>query len=607
MSGKLLSIDLSEETISEITISKEIYKKFIGGKGLGAYFLFHLLKKGTDALAPENPLIFITGPLTGSMFPTSGRMVIVSKSPLTGTFTDSHVGGHLGNEIKKTGYDGLVIQGKSNSRKYLWIEDDKVEFRNCDHAWGKNVSDSIELIRQETNPKSRVACIGPAGENLSLISTIMIDKDSDKTRAGIAGRTGLGAVMGSKNLKAIAFKGNQKLIYENENQMKESRKNTVNVIKSTDFMKVRNKYGSANLVGPMNELGFLPTRNFQESFIHNGKELYCENMNKYKTRNSTCFNCPIACGQIIKTRKKEEVKMEYESIALLGSNNGITGFMDVAEACMICNELGIDTMSAGVVIGFAMECKEKGLIDKGPDFGDSEGQLQLLKNLAFRKDLGEIFCDGVKRASEKIGKGSHRFAIHVKGLEMAGYEPRTSWGMALSYATADRGACHQRCWTVNTERSGGLKMFSFDDKPSFVIEVQNERAAAYSMLVCDFLPFEQKSMLSAWEAVIGISLSSEEYITAGERIWNLIKLFNIREGLKRSDDTLPPRMFEEKIKLPPGVYDRESIVISREEFEDALDRYYEERGWDRKGIPTHSKLKELELEKYIKGEIYESI
>ncbi len=598
MSGKLLIIDLTSEKISQQIISKEIYKKYIGGKGLGAYLLMNMLEKGTDALAAENPLIFLTGPITGSLFPTSGRMVVVSKSPLTGTFTDSHVGGFLGNEIKKTGYDGIIITGKCHDRKYLWIQDEKVEFRDCSHLWGEKVSITVDQLRQETDLKARVACIGPAGENLSLISTIMMDKDSDKTRAGIAGRTGLGAVMGSKNLKGIVVMGTHKLSYENESLMKDSRQDTVNVIKSTDFMKVRNQYGSANLIGPMNEQGFLPTRNFKEGFIENGEELYCENMNRHKSRNVTCFNCPIVCGQIIKTKKETEIKIEYESIALLGSNNGITGFMDVADACLICNELGIDTMSAGVVIGFAMECKEKNLIHTGPDFGDAKGQLELLEDLAYRKNLGKIFADGVRRASEKIGQGSYKFAIHVKGLEMAGYEPRTSWGMALAYATADRGACHQRCWTVNTERTGGLKMFSFEDKPEFIIDIQNERAAAFSMLICDFLPFEQTSMLSAWEAVMGMPLSEKEYILAGERIWNLIKLFNIREGLSRKEDILPPRMFEDKLKLPANIYDKDSVVIPKDAFEHALDIYYEKRGWNQEGIPTLTKLKELDLEEY---------
>lgn len=598
MSNKLLVINLTNETLSEVILEQDIYKKFIGGKGLGAYLLFKYLKKGTNALAPENLLLFLTGPLTGSSFPTSGRMVIVSKSPLTGTYTDSHVGGHLGPEIRKAGYAGIIITGKSATKKYLWIKDEKIEFRNCEHIWGSRVSDTVELLRQGTDSKARVACIGPAGENISLISSIMIDKDGDKKRAGIAGRTGLGAVMGSKNLKAIVIRGSSSLEYENGTLMNSSSKETLRVIKSNDFMKVRRNYGSANLIGPMNQSGFLPTHNFQDGFIRNGEDLYCESMNRYKNRNSTCFNCPIACGQVVKTKDESEVKVEYESIALLGSNNGVTDFLNVADACLLCNELGIDTMSAGVVIGFAMECKEKGLIDDGPKFGNTEQQLKLLEDLAYKRNLGKIFSDGVKRASDKIGQNSYKFAIHVKGLEMAGYEPRTSWGMALSYATADRGACHQRCWTVNTERAGGLTMFSFEDKPSFVVDVQNERAAAFSMLICDFLPFNKGDIVTAWEAVTGIPLTEEEYLKAGERIWNLIKLFNIREGFGRKDDTLPPRMFEENLKLPKGVYDRDEVVIPRDEFEHALDLYYEERGWNSQGIPTSKKIKELDLEEF---------
>ncbi|MEL7649068.1 MAG: aldehyde ferredoxin oxidoreductase family protein [Sedimentibacter sp.] len=602
MIGKFLEIDLTKETTREFYLHRSLYKKYIGGKGIGAYLLFRYLKPGTDGLSPENPLIFLTGPLTGTGFPTSGRMVVVSKSPLTNTFADSHAGGHFSYEMKRAGYDGIVVLGKASEHMYLWIQDGKVEFRDAGRIWGETVSCAVEKLRLETQISARVACIGPAGENLSLISAVMLDKDSDKTRAGIAGRTGLGAVMGSKNLKAVVIKGSNILDFENPDLFKEGRDGTRKVIEVTEFMKVRSMYGSANLVGPMNESGFLPTNNFQSGYIENGEDLYCENMNRHKKRNATCYGCPISCGQIVGTKKGEDVKIEYESIALLGSNNGIRNFSDVAEACHLCNELGLDSMSAGVTAGFAMECREKGLLSNVPVFGDSLGQLELLRNMAYRKDEGALLADGVKKASEKIGNGSHKFAIHVKGLEMAGYEPRTSWGMALAYATSDRGACHQRCWTVNAERSGILKMFSFDDKSRFIIDGQNERAAAFSALVCDFLPFELKDLCSAFQGVTGLEFSEKDYYEAGERIWNLIRLFNVREGFSRKDDTLPDRMFEEKANLPKGVYSIDEASLNREDFQRALSSYYEERGWDEQGYPTEEKLEELDLSDFIRGD-----
>jgi aldehyde:ferredoxin oxidoreductase len=602
MIGTFLEINLSTKSVRKIHLDKNLYQKYLGGKGLGAYLLFNYTKPGTAALSEENPLIFLTGPLTGTGYPTSGRMVVVGKSPLTNTFADSHVGGHFSYELKKAGCDGFIILGKADTQQYLWVHEDKVEFRSASHIWGKAVSSTVESLRNETDEKARVACIGPAGENLSLVSAIMFDKDSDKTRAGIAGRTGLGAVMGYKNLKAVAIKGSSKLDFENPGLFTEGKNGTRETIKNTDFLKVRHQYGSAHLVGPMNKEGFLPTNNFQLGFIKDGEDLYCESMNKHKSRSSTCYGCPINCGQIIKTKNDDEVKIEYESVALLGSNNGLKVFTQLAEACHLCNELGMDTMSTGVIVGFAMECGEKGLLGGLPEFGDSTGQLRLIKKMAYREGVGEIFADGVKRAAEAIGQGSEKFAIHVKGLEMPGYEPRTSWGMALAYATSDRGACHQRCWTVNAERSGVLRMFDFKDKPPFVADGQNERAAAFSVLVCDFLPFSVKDLCAALEGVTGIEFTEEDYYRAGERIWNLIRLYNLREGFTRKEDTLPERMFDEAVLLPEGVYETDHMGINRRDFEKALDAYYDYRGWTVDGYPTLAKLEELELSEFVRGE-----
>lgn len=599
MYGKLLEINLSTEETKEIMIDQSIIKAFIGGKGLGAYLLYKNLNGGEDPLSPENPLIFLTGPITGTGFPTSGRMVVVSKSPLTGTYSDSHVGGHFGNEMVKAGYHAIMVKGKCETPKYLWLSDGKVELRDAGHIYGNQVGKTVDMVREETDPKAKVACIGPAGENLSRMAAIMMDKDEDKTRAGIAGRTGLGAVMGSKNLKALAIKGTKKFEHVNKDKMKEARQAALNVMKENEVLKVRFDMGSANLVAPMNERGYLPTRNFKQGFIEDGEKLSGEHMSTYKHRNATCYSCSINCGQLIKT-ENDEVKIEYESVALLGSNNGLKDIVDVSKACLMCNELGIDTMSAGVVVGFAMECKEKGLLDDAPEFGDAEGQLKLIEDMSYRRNkLGELMADGVKAAAEKIGNGSEKFAIHIKGLEMAGYEPRTSWGMALAYATADRGACHQRCWTVKSEINGILETFAFDDKVPFVKEVQDERAAAFSVLLCDFLPFNTEDMLQAISASTGIDLSEKEYLEAGERIWNLIRLFNVREGFTRKEDTLPPRMFEDPLELPDGFFDRKEVVIPKEEFEKALDDYYSLRGWDKNGIPSEEKIEALGLDMYI--------
>jgi len=601
MFGKILHINLSTESVKVEKLESSVIKSFIGGKGLGAYLLYKSLDGKEDPLSSENPLIFLTGPLTGTSFPTSGRFVIVSKSPLTGIYADSHAGGGFGNELRKAGYDGLFIKGKSSQPTYVWIDNGNVEFRTGEKIWGLSVSKTVDTIRSFTNDKAHVACIGPAGENLVKLSSIMINKDDDNQRAGIAGRAGLGAVMGSKNLKAIAIKGSQKIEYYNEMKFKEVSKTAIGIVKNDSFIPNRTKLGTAYWVESMNKYGYLPTRNFQQGFIENGEKLYASHMSKLVKRHVTCFNCPIRCGKTLSVYDTE-VKVEYESIALLGSNNGINDINEVAKAVYLCNDLGMDSMSVGNVVGFAMECKEKGILNEAPQFGDSEGQRKLIKEIAYKNNLGMILSEGVKKASEIIGGNTNTFAMHVKGLEVPGYSPRTSWGMALAYATSDRGACHQRVWTVKLEIQGILEKFSFKDIVPVIKDIQDERAAAYSILLCDFVPFTTEDILNALRYSTGINFEENDYFNAGERIWNLIRLFNLREGLTRMDDTLPDRVFKEDLSLPIEIDGKTQIKVSEKEFEKALDDYYSIRHWNNDGIPTIDKLKKLGLDNILECE-----
>ncbi|HCL90610.1 MAG TPA: aldehyde ferredoxin oxidoreductase [Candidatus Atribacteria bacterium] len=595
MFGKIINIDLTTEKIKVERVNRLIIESFIGGKGLGAYLLYQLLKGGENPLSPQNPLIFLTGPLTATTFPTSGRFVVVSKSPLTGIYADSHAGGNFGNELRRAGYDGIIIKGRSPKPKYIWINDNKIEIKNAKEIWGLPVGKTIDKLREITNRQAHIACIGPAGENLVKISSIMMDKDDDIQRAGIAGRAGLGAVMGSKNIKAITIRGSQKIKYYDEEKFRKVGRAALEKIKSDSFVPKRTKFGTSYWIKPMNEYGYLPTRNFQQGFIENGEKLYSLYMNKLVKRNVTCFNCPIRCGKILGLNDVE-VKVEYESIALLGSNNGIKDIEEVAQAVHICNDLGLDTISTGNVIGFAMECAERGILKDAPRFGDSQGQRDLIKEIAYRKNLGKIMSEGVKRASEIIGEETYKFAMHVKGLELPGYEPRHSWGMALAYATSDRGGCHQRAWTVGLEIEGVLKKFSFEDNVQFIKDVQDEKAIEYSLVLCDFLPFKTEDVLNALRYSTGIDLKWNDYLKTGERIWNLIRLFNLREGLSRKDDNLPTRIFEDKLFLPMEINGKKEITLSRDEFEKALDDYYECRGWSKKGVPLKDKLIELDLD-----------
>lgn len=591
--GKLLQIDLSNKKISEINVEDDVVRNFLGAKGLGAYLLYTMLKSQTDPLSPDNLLMFLNGPLTGTSFPTSGRTTVVTKSPLTELFLDSHAGGFFGPELKKTGYDGIVLKGASEKPVYLWINDGKVEIRDATHLWGLPVSETVKKIREDTDEKAHIASIGPAGENLVKFASITIDKDSDPWRAGIAARGGPGAVMGSKKLKAIAVKDSGKVKVYDEEKFKELSSKLAKKVTDNTFVHTRRVLGTSYWIDPMNRMGILPTRNFQSGYIENGYGLIGSNMKYYSKRDVSCYNCTIMCGKVLNVNGND-VKVEYEDIALLGSNNGMTDILDVAKALVLCNELGLDALSTGGTVAFAMECAEKGILKDAPEFGDAEGQRKLINDIAYKNGIGKLLSEGTKRASEKLGQNSTDFAINVKGLELPGYSPRSSWGMALAYATSDRGGCHQRAWTVRAEVDGILKRFSTEGIAQFVKDVQDERAAAFSLVVCDFVPLSIDDFMSGLKYGIGVDLDEKEYIKVGERIWNLVRLFNIREaGISRKDDTLPGRMFKEPLPMPPK--GKEKISLPKESFDEMLSEYYYIRGWNENGIPVEEKLVELNL------------
>jgi len=353
----------------------------------------------------------------------------------------------------------------------------------------------------------------------------------------------------------------------------------------------------------MVENAIIPSLNFQRGSLEGCEKLYAEYMREHVVvRNTACYNCPIACGKLSKVELEgREILLkgpEYETIAMLGTNDGIRDIVDVARAVYLCNELGLDAISAGNVIGWAMECYEVGIIDlnftEGLDlrFGNAEAQRELIRRIAYRiGKFGDLLAEGVRRASEVVGRGSKRFAMHVKGLELPGYDPRSSNGMALAYATADRGGCHQRAWTTRAEIAGELPRFSIDGKARFVKEVQDERAIAFSLVLCDFTPSPVPVMVKVLNAATGFDFDEAEYLRAGERIWNLIRVFNVRDGISRKYDTLPPRIFEDPLPDEPV----KGVKLLREDFEKMLDEYYKLRGWDENGIPRREKLLELDL------------
>jgi aldehyde:ferredoxin oxidoreductase len=601
--GKMLNIDLkNQETKIEKTNLNDA-KNFIGAKGLGAKILFDRLPKKTDPLSPKNILMFTTGPLTGTSTQTSGRGTVVTKSPQTGLFLDSHFGGFFAMEMKKAGWDIIIVNDKSAKPIYIVIKDDKIEFKDATELLGMECLKTHNEL-QKIEGRTRTAVIGPAGENLVKYSAITFDGHRH------AGRGGTGAVMGSKNLKAIVLTGTQKIPIHDSENFRNKTSQVLKQIQENDFVPKRRKYGTPYWVKIINSEGFIPTKNYQEGYFEYGNEINAETMQeRIVDKGGACFNCVIACWNqsSIKSGPFKGVSLvgpEYETIALMGTNLCMTSIEDVAYLNSRCNELGMDTISLGGVLGFAIEAYDRNIITKkdlgGNDIGWGKAKelAKLIEDIAYRRGkVADILAEGVKIAAAKLGNGSENFAVHAKGLEIPGYDPRGTFGMGLAYATSDRGGCHQRAWTVKAELyDPELERFSFEKKAKIVKDVQDERAAFFSLVLCDFAPISEENCVEMWNLAAGFDHTVESYLLAGERIWNLIRLFNLREGLDPMDDKLPPRLFNDPFTKGPA----KGVLLTQEGFQKALGEYYSLRGWDEKGIPTKEKIKELGLNKYLK-------
>lgn len=590
--GKILRIDLSTTKVTEENLHEKDAETFIGGKGLGAKLFFDNFDPTVDPFSPDNPLILCTGPLTGTTAPTGGRWCIVTKSPLTSLFLDSQVGGYFGAEIKRSGYDFIIIQGKADNPTYIVIQDSDVKIKDAHHLWGKNTTATEEALKDE----GRILSIGVAGENLVKFACINTDLFVHKGRGGNAGRGGAGAVMGSKNLKAVVIKGTNSMKYPDDEKFKEAVKKALKVINENSFIPVRRKYGTPIWINPVNENMLLPTYNFTRGFFEKAENISGETMHdKIVVKNTSCFSCSISCGKWthfdFNGKTYEFEGPEYESIALLGSNCGNETIEGVAYLAYLCDEYGLDTISAGNVIGFAVEAAKHGLIKEKIDFNDPVAQGEIIRKIAYREGDGSALAEGVKLFSET--RGGKDFAIQSKGLEFPGYDPRGAFGMALAYATSDRGACHQRVWTVRAEMQGGLTpRYGIEGRAAFVKENQDERACCFSLVLCDFAPFGVDTFVELLNTATGFEYTEESYMKTGERIWNLTKLFNIRNGVTRENETIPKRIMEDELE-------KDEARIGREKFEKMLDEYYLLRGWDKNGVPTKEKLRELDLEAFL--------
>ncbi|MBI4721564.1 MAG: aldehyde ferredoxin oxidoreductase family protein [Candidatus Stahlbacteria bacterium] len=586
--GKVLEVDLSSGKISSSDLNSAYASKYIGGKGYGAKVLYDSVPVGADPLGNDNLLILMTGPLTGTIAPSSGRFAVITKSPETGIFTDGHVGGYFGPKLKFAGFDGIIVRGKSSKPVYLHITSDKCSLLDARELWGKRIFETDEWLKSRY-PGSSCGVIGPAGENLVKYACISFDCGHQ------AGRCGPGAVMGSKNLKAIVVEdGKNKPKYAEAEKFKALVSELSTSLRTHPTRFKRHILGTLACIWEGIDGGILPIKNFSAVEFEGILNLVPEKLweKGIWAGNTTCYACPVACTKLSRLKsgeykgKKYEAP-EYEPVVLLGCNCGIDNYDRVVYAHILCNDLGLDAISAGNAIGFSMECYEKGLIKNGIRFGDGAGLIDLIKKIAYKEGLGDLLAQGVRAAANEIGGEASRFAMQVKGLELPGVDPRGSYGMALAFATADRGGCHQRAWTARAELYGRLKR---EGVVKFVKESQDERAACFSLDLCDFMPFSEKAFAGLLTYATGLQYTAEDYVRAGERIWNLTRLLAVREGISRKDDTLPRRVMEEPMLAGAA----KGQYVPKEAMDKMLDEYYELRGWDNNGIPTKEKLAELE-------------
>ena len=606
--GKILRVDLSKGRVETQALDENLAKKFIGGSGLAAKILYDETGPETDPLGPGNRLIFMTGPFAATPVITSGRHAVVTKSPLTGVFAESDSGGTWGPFLKRAGFDGVVISGKSNKPVYIWVSDGKAEIRDASRLWGKDTYELDALIRQETRNEAVVASIGPAGEKGVRYASIM----NDGTDGRAAGRGGTGAVMGSKNLKAIAVHGSQQVEMANPEALKASLKEiSPRVAKNAEGMR---KNGTAGGLATFEALGSLPLQNwkYQGRWEQSAARIAGPAMTeKILTGIYYCEKCVIGCGRRVKIDKGPYAPVEgggpeYETMALIGSLCLVDDLEAIAKANELCNRYGMDTISCGASIAFAMEAYEKGLISKKETgelellWGRGDVMVKMVEKIGRREGLGQLLGEGVRAAAEKIGKNAVEFSLHVKGLEIPGHDPRCYNAGAVSYATSNRGACHLAGFSHVFERilsmpeigvEKPLPRLEVKGKGELTAKTQNVMGLFDALKVCKFTLFgglKLTSMAEWYTMVTGVPMDVAEFLKIGERIFNQKRLYNVRCGISRKDDTLPARLLTLKRT-------GEGLTPNLPPLGEMLGDYYQVRGWSEEGIPLPEKLKELGL------------
>jgi aldehyde:ferredoxin oxidoreductase len=597
--GHLLRVNLTDGSIRVEALDPHLAKDYLGGRGFGAYILYTEVPHGTDPLGPDNRLILSSGSLSGLLVPGAGKMDITAKSPATGGYASASVGGLLNAELRYAGYDALVLEGISERPVYLVVDDEQAELRDAAPYWGRGAIIAERALKQALGEDFQMAVIGPAGENLVRFACINHDFGRQ------AGRGGVGAVMGAKRLKAIAVRGSHSIPLADADGFHRLAREMYQACMAREGLAAWQHYGTSMTTEWANQVGAFPTRNFQAGALDDYMDLEAESMRRrLVVADKACFACPSPCGKYSYSRKRGFYVEgpEYETTALLGGNCALKYIEDVAYANYLCDEYGLDTISAGNVIGFAIECFERGIIGLADTeglelrFGEPACVFELICKIALREGIGDVLAQGVKAAAEAFGQGSADFAMQVKGLEMSGYESRNAPAMLLSYMTCDVGAHHNRSWAITYDIQVGRDRVT-PDKVARVIELQHIRPLFDCLGACRLQWVELGLDLDFYprvlRAVTGLDRTWSDLLAISERVWNLTRMFWVREveGFGRSWDYPPPRTWKDPVAAGPTQGKR----IAQKDIDRLLNMYYEQRGWTPDGIPTPAKLQELGL------------
>ena len=603
--GRILRVDLTDNKVWVQEYSEEVAKSFIGGRGLAVWILWNEVKN-VDPLGPDNKLIFASGPFNGLPTPSGGKMVIAAKSPLTGGYGDGNLGTMATVHLRKAGYDALVVEGKAKKPVYIYIEDDNVSILSAEGLWGKTTFETEKELKEIHGKNVGVLSIGPGGENLVKYAVVI----SQEGRA--AGRPGMGAVMGSKKLKAVVIKGTKEIPVADKEKLRGLSQEAYNAILNSPGYPFWHRQGTMAAVEWTNENSALPTRNFSDGIFEFARSIDGFTMEGMKVKQRGCPYCNMPCGNVVLDADGQESELDYENVALLGSNLGIGKLNEVSVLNRIADEMGLDTISLGNTIGFMMELKEKGILknEDAPEFGDFKKAKQLALDIAYRRgELGNLAAEGVKAISEKVG--GKDIAMHVKGLEVSGYNCFIYPAMALAFGTTAIGAHHKEAWVIaweiGTAPIEGEKAqkveynITYDpEKAAKVIELQRLRGGLFEMLTACRLPWVEIGLSLDYypkliEAITGVKYTWDDLYKAADRVYALMRAYWVREfngNWSREMDYPPERWFKEGLKSGPY----KGQHLDKEKYDALLSEYYKLRGWSEKGIPKKETLKDLGLE-----------